>query len=368
MAMSMAAKLARGLNLIVGSDIASQKSDEFIRTVDPSLTWALCGGFAKHRINVLSGDSGSGKTHLSLLHLGVLMQEEPDAVGFIIDTEFYFHNRPNRVKRLSKFGIDIDRLVVYSTNSPNDISSMLSKLEEQMKNGVRICGGLIDSLGGLSTSSSEDMLKSGEAEKAGRQFGGNAKLLANIIRVVSRMSAENNCTFFLIQHAMDSMDMYNPKPVIKGGQTLRLLSDTMVLFTNKNAKDSKVDLEGDIANTKTIAYSGKTIRVLVDKCRDGVEGRKCQVTLDFENGKTVRSAENLCDIALALGVVYHPEGKNTIWGVKIDDEVVSCRGRDAFTKKLEEEGLVDKVLDICLQTKHKIKQDDIEVDFELEEE
>jgi len=358
--MSLTSKLAKQLGLNIASSIAEMESNEYIKTRDPSLTWALCGGFARGRVNVLAGDSGSGKTTIAMLHAAETQKEDEESIVVVIDTEYYYHKKPKRVLRLKQFGLDLDRVIIKSTNDPGEAFQLLTEIETLMKKGIKVSSVVVDSLGGVSTKAQEERIAQGEAEKAGNQYGGSAKMIANTVRIMVRIAAENDCTIFCVQHAMEDMsNSYGPpKKIIKGGQTLRLLSDTMLLFSTINAKDSRLGLDGKITKNSAEVFSGKRIRVKIDKCRDGVEGRTAELSINFVNGDFVNKEESLFETAVKVNVIYHPvsatgTGENKLmWSYEYNNETHSVRGRPGIIQSLKNKDLFDHILQKCLDTNY----------------
>ncbi len=382
--MSLANKLAKQLGLNVASQIAEYAEKEHIEALEPSLTWALCGGFARNRVNVLAGDSGSGKTTIAMIHAAVLHKINKESLVVVIDTEYYYHNKPKRIKRLSQFGLDLDRLIIKSTNDPGESFRLLTELETLMNKGIDICAIVVDSLGGVSTKAQEERIASGDAEKAGNQYGGSAKMIANTVKIMVRLAAENDCTIFCVQHAMEDMaNSYGPpKKIIKGGQTLRLLSDTMLLFSTINAKDSRIGIDGKITKNSADVFAGKKIRVKVDKCRDGVEGRQVAMAINFVNGEFINLEESLFETAVKVGVIYHPKsstgnGENKLtWCFDYNNERQDYRGKPGAIQALQNKEIFNSVLENCLNAnfvpKTEVLNDTVDtidtVSYELEPE
>lgn len=363
--MGLMDKLSKSLGMSVLEHTAQQESISMLEACDPSLNWALCGGFPRNRLIVLAGDSGSGKTTMGIKHLAQIQKEDKDAIVFIIDTEFYLKDKPERVKRLQKMGLDLSRVLILYTNEPSEVFSVLPKIEQEMKNGAPIRGGIVDSLGGVSPKAQEDRIEAGEVEKAGNQYGGTAKMIASTVKLMVRIAAESQCTIFAVQHAMDDMSQSygRPKKIIKGGQTLRLLSDVMILFSSINAKDSKIDLNGEVANTKTKAFIGKKIRAKVDKCRDGVEGRCAEFTVNFVDGEVMFKERSLWEVAKTIGVVYHPVNESgaenkMMWNYMVGNEEKSIRGEPKGIESLADDVCFKAVYEACLNSKTKNETED----------
>jgi len=343
----MLAKMAEQLNCEVAKITVERQNLSLVPTPSSALTWALCGGIVRNRLNIFAGDSGSGKSTLSIIQAAIIQQQTPEGVVVIIDTEYYYNNQPSRVARLATMGLDLDRTLIRSTNDPNEAFKLIAKIEGFCKDGIKICACIVDSLGGVLPSSSLDKIAEGDAESGGNSYGGTAKLIASTVKAALRVGAEQNVTFFMVQHAMDDLTSRFPKKIIKGGQTLRLESDTMCLMSTVDAKDSRFDISGRVADSKTMVYRGKTIRVKVEKCRDGVEGRTVTFPIDFINGSMMNDDQVLFDLGAAIGVVYHPEGKVKTWGFKTESGEEITGYRDVVVEKIAEHK--EYLLKCCLK-------------------
>ena len=178
-------KLGKNLETaVLASEIALMEVNNVIKLPDPAINWAT-GFIPSDRVTVLAGDSGSGKTFLACMMLGILMKQRPNDYAVFIDIERYFWNKPERVKRLQSFGIDLDRLQIISTNMIDDAMACLVDIENGLresraKGKAGMCAIVVDSLGGLRTESDEKKLAEKGVEDASSKFGGVAKPIGSV--------------------------------------------------------------------------------------------------------------------------------------------------------------------------------------------
>lgn len=364
-------KLGKNLDTaVLASEIAMMDVNNVIKLPDPGLNWAT-GLIPSDRITVLAGDSGSGKTFLACLMLGILMQQRPDDYAVFLDIERYFWNKPERVKRLTQFGVDLDRLKIISTNMVNEVFESLGEIERGLKENREsggnggLCAIIVDSLGGLRTEADEKKFEEEGAEAAANKFGGMAKIFGPVVKKLLAISADNNVASILIQHAIEEQGKGGPagappKKIITGGQKLRYHADVMMMMQNVERKDA--GLTGDNNNIavsdKDAVKVGKTIRAQVVKSRSTVEGKTVEYQANFDTCQLVNTHKSLFNLAKKLGIVYHPvgaSGKPAIQWYAFKDQSGKehkFHGQDetaeAFNK---DQKLFDLVEQMCLTAK-----------------
>lgn len=307
-------KLTRDLDYaVMAANIASQEDKTNFDAGDPSLNWGT-GKIPMDRITILAGIPGACKSFLMYYWIGQLMKANPEAGAVIFDIEYYLHNKPDRVRRLAQFGIDLDRLLIISSNEPDKVFAKLTMLEEGAKEapGSLIAIG-VDSLGGATAAYDEKKIKEGEIEAAGNKFGGMAKVMGPLVKAMTRISAENKIAVFLIQHAIQDMnsDPNGPKKwIVTGGQKLKHQADLMLLMESVERKDAGLTADNSSieSSDKDAVKIGKTIRARVLKSRNTVEGRTVEFQVNMETCQIVNTHKSLFNLAKKLNVIYHPTG------------------------------------------------------------
>lgn len=307
-------KLTRDLDYaVMAANLASQEDKTNFDAGDPALNWGT-GKIPTDRITILAGVPGACKSFLMYYWIGQLMKANPEAGAVIFDIEYYLHNKPDRVRRLAQFGIDLDRLLIISSNEPDKVFAKLSMLEEGVKEAPgSLCAIGVDSLGGATAAYDEKKIKEGEIEQAGNKFGGMAKVMGPLVKAMTRISAENKVACFLIQHAIQDMaaDPSGPKKwIVTGGQKLKHQADLMLLMESVERKDAGLTADNTaIENSdKDAVKVGKTIRARVLKSRNTVEGRVVEFQVNMETCQIVNKNRSLFNLAKKLGVIYHPTG------------------------------------------------------------
>lgn len=347
--------------------IASQVSSSIqtkVQVGDPFLDWALGGGIALNRLNVLAGQSGSGKSFLcALLAAAIQRISGPDAYVIWLDTEYFLHDQPDRISRLAKLGIDLDRLIILSSNQPDVVFSRLDDLENEMKSGgIRVCCTITDSLGSLEDQHAAKKFAEGEIEDAANKFGGNAKLIGALVKKLTRMSAENKMTTLLVQHAIvqqgDGQSKGPPKYIVTGGSKLRLLSDLMILSETVERKDALLNQDNSSVefSDKGVVAAGKTIRVKVLKSRFCMEGRVAEFKVNFDTCQIVRTEDSLVELAKLVGVLVHPvnpeTGKeNSLWWTFKGREKKYQGEKNVLLALQQDKSLFQEIVQECLNVK-----------------
>lgn len=322
---------------------------------DPGLAFSLGGGFAGGKLNVLAGESGTGKSTLAQKLSASLQAADEDAFVFIFDTEYALDDEDKKA-RLQRLGLGKNTFVL-SSNDPNKIFKMLSAIDTNLKAGkIKIAAIVYDSLGSLQDSTANAKMEKGDVEGAAQSFGGQAKLLGTILKRLISVASENGVTVFLVQHAMVNMDIMTSQSrpwIITGGQKLRYLAATMMLMTNIQRKDAGIVGEGDSVDKsdKDTVLSGKMIRYTCVKSRYCVEGRKVDAALNFENGEFVQTHASLARVAKLTKVAYPPAGKGTGWlAVRVGSQERQFYGEPKFIAALQEDASLSKnVLEQVLQ-------------------
>lgn len=338
--------------------VASNVSSEMdkLSLGDPSLDWIVGGGLVVNRLNVFAGQSGSGKTFLCALAAAALQAARPDAWVIILDMEYFYKDQPDRVARLAKIGIDINRCVIISSNEPDVVFGKLDEIEQAMKaHEIDVCAIVGDSLGGLEDKHSAEKIAAGEINDAGNKYGGMAKVLGPLIKKFVRMGAENRCTVLLVQHAIEDLQASSKgakKYIVTGGQKLRLLCDVMLLSETVERKDALINADNTSVEftDKGVVAAGKTVRFKCLKSRNSMEGRVAEVKINFETCKIARTEESLVNLAKLIGVLVHPVNdhgvENKLWW-KFNGLDAKYQGEKQVLEALQDRDLYLKVLEMC---------------------
>jgi RecA/RadA recombinase len=314
-------KLQKECGAVIASVAAKEKLASTLYAGDPYLHWAI-GGWSLGKVNILYGPAGSGKSTVALNAIGRAQQKKPGSWVFIIDSELYFVDRPDRIARLNTaFGIDLEHCAIVSTKEINVAFANLFDLIESVKDGeIALAGWLIDSWKGFENKAAVKKILKGEIDDAGNATRGNAKTLNPILDQIVKLAAIARAAVFVTQHVAQNQEEYGPDYLLPGGENLRHQADAIVYLETINASDAKLG-DGDTKIAKSDLETekiGKRIRVKAEKTRNTVEGKKCEVWFNFRDGHFALPEQSLFDLAVRIGVIYHPlndKGKenNAYW-------------------------------------------------------
>lgn len=350
---------------VTAAEAAVNSQETLLPFDDPYLTWATGGGLCLNRINVFAGQSGTGKTFLCAMAAGMLQKERPDAWVVIMDIEYYYHNKPERIQRLSKFGINLSQCFIVSSNEPDVIFAKLGELEQSLKDGeFELCCLVVDSLGGLEDKETAEKINEGEISASGNKMGGNAKMITALVKRLVRIAAEQSTTICMVQHAIvDIAGMAKSggkgatKYIVTGGQKLRLLADLMILSENIERKDALV-AAGDVTvafDDRDVVAVGKAVRFKVLKSRDTMEGKQAEVKFNFSTCEIIQREQSLFNLAKLLGVMVHPineaTGKESQQWWSVSGKTEKYHGEPQAVKAMADKKLFNEVLALCMAVK-----------------
>lgn len=306
-------KLQKECGAVIAAVAAKEKINSTLYAGDPYLHW-VTGGWSLGKTTILYGPAGSGKSTVALNAIGRNQQRIPNSWVFIIDSEMYFHESPERMARLSTaFGIDPERCVIISTKEINSAFANIFDLTEAVRNNeITLAGWLIDSWKGFENKSAVKKILKGEIDDAGNASRGNAKTLNPILDQVVKIAALSRAAVFVTQHVAQNQEEYGPNYLLPGGENLRHQADAIVYIESIQAADAKLaDGDQQIAKSdRETEKIGKKVRIRAEKTRNTVEGKQCEVWFNFRDGRFALPEQSLFDLAVKLGVMYHPTGDN----------------------------------------------------------
>lgn len=365
-------KVLKQQNAMVGDIVASMDRQSTLYCGDPALDWAI-NSVARYRLNLVYGPRGSGKSALAIIWAATLQKENPGHWVIIYDSEYYYHKDPMNVQRLLKFGLDLERTLIISSNKIGEAFYGLNDLEEDVKAKtdpktgkvtpakMKVCAIIVDSWGGFQSDQAEAKIAKNEAETAGNSFGGNAKFINPIIGQLLRIQAENDITGINVQHCIKNQEQYGDRWILIGGERLKFLSHRILFVESSQAADSKLIL-GDEQNAKKdgeISFVGKKILGRCEKSRGVVEGRKCEFWMNFEECRFARPEHSLFTLASNLGVLYHPVGdkgkeNQAWWAFDMDGKEMKANGAAKMAELMAaNEPLFRRVFQACKASNNK---------------
>lgn len=321
---------------------------------DPSLDWAI-KGWHTGGINLIYGPSGSGKTAIALAAAAAEWKKDETKFVLVYDTEYLSYKDRVMYERMVQFGIDASKIIYIPGNLIADLYDTLPDLEEDVKSGkLRLAAIVKDSLGGIQNMNAENKITKGEAGAAGDAHRGNAKSMNPILGVFNRMCAEHNIPAFVVQHCIKNQEMYGEKWVLLGGERLKFLSQRAVCVESSAARDGQM-FDGDImfnstkpAETEGLQKVGKKILAKCTKSRGGMEGCKAEFWFNFKEARYAKPEVSLFNLAVNLGIIYHPGGNNSWWAYSMVGNEVKAHGQSKMQEILAANREVfDRILSDC---------------------
>lgn len=335
---------------------------ERIRTQSPSLDWALGGGMYKGYTTCYYGPEGSGKSLISMMAAGSMMQQDPDGWALVVSTE----RRPVTPERAAKLGVDPNRLWIREANTIHDVFDFICSDESSFKNSDGTGGGpgllymlkegfplralIIDSIKGIR---GPKELNADSAEK--ENMGDMSKFLNPALRQIIDVIRDYNLMTIFVQQVnqnlnADEVKYQNKKYVIPSGQALRHFCETMALVERVNGKAARIESEEKELISGAALREAHTVRVRVEKANLDAPFRDAEFVIDYSKG-IINTGKELGELAIALGVVTHPlndkGGEITAqWIIKNPDGSIGKKwiGKDNFLEELEGDKILQEAL------------------------
>lgn len=165
------------------------------------------GGLPSDRVIEVAGDEGSGKTTLGLLAMMHFLDEFPDRIAVILDTEHKL------TMDWVEYLIGAERMTRVIYMQPEYMESATNMYIEAVSSG-QVGFVLFDSIGGSPTKAAVEK----EAEKV--QVGGNAGAVTKFARIASTFSANYRCLTFCINQVREDMEGFR-RHMTPGGRGLK---------------------------------------------------------------------------------------------------------------------------------------------------
>lgn len=303
---------------------AKLAGESFLDIGDPSITWGT-GGIPRGHVSLFYGPTKSGKSALAQKAAGLEQQKSDDGWVVVFDSEYAYPDPREtdendeltaRAKaareRYQKAGLDPDRMIIFSSNSMNELFGEWPGLEKEIRKGsVNVVSIIVDSWRAIQSRSAINRLDKGEIDTAGQKVGGNAKDINPMIQSILGVCADCGITGLFVQHCMVNLDQYGPKWILVGGEMLKFLCSMILFVEGSEAQDASL-LSGDVISSKeeksAIGYRvGKKIRFKCEKSRSVVEGRRGEFFVNFDTLQFALPEVSLFNLASNLGVIAHPK-------------------------------------------------------------
>jgi RecA/RadA recombinase len=265
------------------SESAFMNARDLVPTSVPIINAAfsgdLNGGFTSG-LTVISGESKTFKTMISLYALKAFQDKYADSVCLFYDSEFGV-----TTEYLESFGIDTTKVLHIPTENVEQLKfDIVAKMEAvTRKDNVFV---LLDSLGNLASKKEvEDAINEKSVADMSR-----AKAIRSLLRIITPHLTMKDIPCFIINHVYMEIGMF-PKAVIPGGTAVTYSANTIWVIGKSQIKDGK-----DI--------TGYKFTINIHKSRLVKEKSKFPFTVDFDAG--IGQYSGLLEIALESGHIIKP--------------------------------------------------------------
>jgi len=309
-----------------------------VGTKSPSLNfcfgngWGLPLGYSV----VLYGPPKGGKSVIANAMIAQLHADYPDAVAIKFDTEMRENGQMDE-NTAKLWGIDLDRYVCYSVNSPDLIFDRISKdLVALIQKGLNIKLVIIDSLTGIlgRRAMNQDTIMT-------QQIGDLALTLQEGLKQILPVQRKYGIAVVLtaqVRAEMDSLEQRRGNKFKMAASFGVQHHSEFFLFVEMNRnKDAKEDLSGHKFlddNLKDMddnaERTGHKIRVCMKDSSVGPKGRVGEFTFDYNKG-IINTYEEVFVLGAKRGVIERPNQLTYAFGDK------KWAGRDACLQAVRDD-------------------------------
>lgn len=272
-----------GASLMSESKFFSEKN--LVKTPLPILNIAFSGdvngGYAPG-ITIISGESKTFKSALSLYCLKAYLDKYKDAIGILYDTEYGI--TPEYIK---SFGIDTNRVIHIPVEHVEQLKFDFNKKLENIKLDDHVFF-LVDSIGQISSKKEFD---DAHDEKSVADMS-RAKALRSLLRLVTIQLTKKDLPCIMVNHVYSEIGMF-PKTVIPGGTAVTYSANTIFVITKSQEKNSDGDLDG------------WKFTINIHKSRYVKEKEKLPFRVLYDGG--IQKYSGILDIALEGNFVQKPK-------------------------------------------------------------
>jgi len=273
---------------IKGAEILSESflfnDKDFIKSEIPIINLAfsgrLDGGFTTG-LTVLSGESKTFKTLLSLYCMKSYFDMYKDAIAIFYDCEF--GTTPEYMK---SFGIDPERVLHVPLEHVEQLKFDIVKRLDEIKRGDKVFI-MIDSLGNLASKKEvDDATNENSAADMSR-----AKAIRSLLRITTPHFTSKDLPCIMINHVYKEIGLY-PKDVIPGGTAVTYAANQIFIITKAQEKDGT-------------ELAGYKFTINIHKSRFVKEKAKFPFTVLYQSG--IMKWSGLLDIAIEGGFIIKPK-------------------------------------------------------------
>lgn len=277
----------------------SFNNKDMIRTKVPIINAAFSGhidGGFTNGLTILSGESKTFKTMLSLYCLKAYQEKYPDSVCLFYDCEFGV-----TPQYLKTFGIDASRIIHIEVEHIEQMKFDINKRLNELKRGDKVFI-LVDSLGAMASKKEVD---DANDEKSVADMS-RAKSIRSLLRIITPHLTTKDIPCIMINHIYKEQGMF-PKDVIPGGTAVTYNSNAIFVISKAQEKEG----------TETVGYK---FTINIHKSRFVKEKAKFAFTVNMGSGMNQWSG--LLDLAVESGHVK----RSGTWFERMDPDTGEMLG------------------------------------------
>lgn len=296
---------------------------------------------------ILYGPPRGGKSVMANTMIGQLHKDYPEAVAIKFDTEFRERGQMP-VAQLNAYGIDKDRYMCFSVNSPELIFDRIEKdIVPLIQDGLDVKLIVIDSMTaiqGRRAQNADSVLT--------QQIGDHALTLQDGFKRLLPLQRKYNFAVVLTAHVRAEMDMAEQmrgnKVKMQAGFAVKHYAEYYLFLEPWLSKEGKTDLQGKKFENENITdqannaeRTGHKIRLTMKDSSLGPKGRTGIITLDYSGNiaKLINTHEEVFTLGVNWGVIERPNQAWYAFGGK------KWQGKPAILDALrDDKALYDAVL------------------------
>jgi RecA/RadA recombinase len=283
-----------------------------IQSRSPSLNW-LYGhnhGIPRGYSTLLWGESKSGKSLISYDITGNIHQTDPEAIVVKFDTEM--RDEGQMTPEMAKaFGIDLNRYLVISKNSPTLFDDINTNILELCQSGAKIPLIIVDSITGI-----KGRRESDQETVMQHQIGDHAVTLQVGLKAILETIRRQRIHLIMTAHARDELDAIEVKrgnkKKVAAANAVKHVAEFFVNVFRVNNKEGKADALGNAFTDESRKdmngdgeSTGHKIGVWMQGNTMGPENRMGTFTLDKTRG-IINQHEELFELGTGWGVIAKP--------------------------------------------------------------
>lgn len=292
--------LAEGTNFTILQDDKVLNMRDKVSTPLTALNCMLGGGIPFGTIINSYGLPKAGKSTLLYVLLGRFLQEYPEGIGMIIDTEASADS-----SRVSAMGVDISRVLRINPSSIEDGFISINKVLGKISKNKDLSNAKIFILW--------DTLTKGMAQDGSTNSRMNAQDRARIIKnYMSPLMAEIekfDCIIGLLNQAIYETDAYGNRK-IKSGGGIALEHDVHLGFRFEKYKSE--NWEGKF-------MVGKWTRLSIEKSKISPEMYNIPIYLDITRGGSINEVKSFIEYMIDCEFIINKSGWYRLTGI-LDNE------------------------------------------------